>query len=456
MNPSVFYDRERTQQELLKRLEKLTTLLERVDTAMNQTGAVFQKDSYQLLVHLLKPTDAFEKMIYGDMLKTAFQLEIKCHGSGYLFLHSFAGFAREYVRLQSSYKGLSEAADNQLERYWAEVLKACTPASYELLERVVDKAVDNDVVLSTTVREAVRLAGVEGTVTLEETDGHVFTVSLQYGYNFPVKPFNGFVPKFGTYERHNAKVLLVDGVVEKVSELDSMLRKAGSTGVPVVIVAQGFDEEVVATLYTNMAAGRLDVVPVKLEQSLETLNFLNDIAAACDADVVSTLKGESLVFVDFDLLPTVDKVSLTGNVLTVHNNRSRARVCAHLNYLEARRQEENTKHVITDVSALTTKRMQNLQAHVVKIGIPKSLSNKAKPKIDNAVRSVRSAMTYGFYDPRTINTANLDQSWVRVHKELLAQLTETLVPSTAIYLALMFSSKLAASYFTAAGAVMPA
>lgn len=467
MNSSIFVDKEKTQSELLRRVEKLDSLLSRVTVAINQNGTVLYKGSYQLLVNLLKPADAFEKMLYGDLLKTAFQLDIKCQGAGYMFLKAFAGFAKEHFKTESTqgyqqhihnaYKGLSELSDKQADTYWTEVLRVCSPASQELLDGVVSTAVGHDSVLETVVKEAMTLAGLEGTITLEETDNTSFSVGLQYGYNFPINPYNGFVPKFGTYERFNAKVLLVDGVIEKVSELDGLLRKSAGTGVPLLLIAQGFDEEVVATLYSNLAAGRLDVVPVKLEQSLETLNFLVDIAAACNGDILSTLKGESLVFADYDLLPTVDKVSITSNVLTVHNNSSRARVCAHLNYLEGKRQEQNEKHDVSDVSSLTVKRIQNLQAHVVKVGIPKSESNKLKPKLDNAIRAVRAALTYGFYNPKAVNISQLNSTWCSVHEQLVADIKPgELIPTASLYLAMLFASKLAGSYFTAAGAVMPA
>ena len=75
------------------------------------------------------------------------------------------------------------------------------------------------------------------------------------------------------------KVLLVDGLIEKVSELDKLLNKSFETKNTLMIVAQGFSEEVVATVWNNNNRGIFDVMLARLPQSLESLNVLNDISA---------------------------------------------------------------------------------------------------------------------------------------------------------------------------------
>ena len=179
------------------------------------------------------------------------------------------------------------------------------------------------------------------------------------------------MPSFGTWTRSNLKILLVDGLVDKVSELDKILSKSFETKIPLLIIAQGFSEEIIATLHSNNTRGNFDIMPVRLEQSLEALNLLNDMAVVSGCDIVSSLKGEMLTFLNYDSLPTVEKISLTNDVITIHNNKTRSNVLGHLQYLQDRRksQEENTS--ISDLSDLTTKRIQNLLAHIVKISIAK-------------------------------------------------------------------------------------
>jgi chaperonin GroEL (HSP60 family) len=310
--------------------------------------------------------------------------------------------------------------------------------------------------MAVAVKEAIKLAGIEGNILLEEHDQANIIVELQFGYNFKVYPFKGFIPQFGTWATSNAKVLLVDGMVEKVSELDRVLTKSFETKMPLVLIAQGFSEEVIATLHANNSRGSFNIMPIRLEQSLEALNMLNDIAVVSGCDVVSTLKGELLTYVNYDSLPVVDKVSLTEKVITIHNNSTRGNVIVHLNYLNNRRKDQAENATVSDVADLTTKRIQNLLAHIVKINIPKGSANRFKGPVDNAIRACRTAYTYGFCKPLEIDLEGLATDWKQAHNHMVSNTKDKDVSSIGLYLAAMYGASLAGSYFTASGAVISA
>jgi hypothetical protein len=195
-------------------------------------------------------------------------------------------------------------------------------------------------------------------------------------------------------------------------------------------------------------------MPIRLEQSLDALNMLNDIAVVSGCDVVSTLKGEILTYVNYDNLPVVDKVSLTDKVLTLHNNKTRGNVLAHLNYLNTRRKEQTEQTDVSDLADLTTKRIQNLLAHIVKINIPRGSANRFKGSIDNAIRACRTAYTYGYCKPLEIDLSGLAVDWQKAHKHMIRN--NKPVSSIGLYLAAVYGASLAGSYFTAAGAIISA
>jgi hypothetical protein len=109
---------------------------------------------------------------------------------------------------------------------------------------------------------------------------------------------------------------------------------------------------------------------------------------------------------------------------------------------------------ITDVSDLTTKRIGNLLAHLVKITLPKNESEKRKGRIDNAIRAFRSSFTYGFCNPATTDITNLSKRWQKSHIAMMGALKENRVVSVAFYFAAGYAADLAAGYFTSAGAVV--
>ena len=123
--------------------------------------------------------------------------------------------------------------DNQIEgkKYLLEILKVCKPASALEVENLID-SITQDKIISSIVKEATNLAGIEGNIVVEEHELPNTIIDLQFGYNFKINPFKGFMPSFGTWTRSNLKILLVDGLVDKVSELDKILSKSFETKDP--------------------------------------------------------------------------------------------------------------------------------------------------------------------------------------------------------------------------------
>jgi len=109
---------------------------------------------------------------------------------------------------------------------------------------------------------------------------------------------------------------------------------------------------------------------------------------------------------------------------------------------------------VSDISDLTIKRIQNLLAHIVKIGIPKGSANRFKGPIDNAIRACRTAYTYGFCKPLEIDLSGLAEDWKQAHHHMVSKLKEKHVSSIGLYLAEMYGSSLAGSYFTACGTII--
>jgi len=453
---NIFVEKEELESELLKSLDKLENNLNKIELAINQNKTYLQKDSYQLLVNLMTPENSWERLLYSELLTMCFKLEIKCHGSSIYFLRAFSAFAREYQRKgkeENIFTKLVELNQREREKYLRLILKCCYPAEQEDIESFISSAC-NDQIIQTIVKEAISLAGIEGNIVVEECEIPNNIVELQFGYNFSIEPFKGFIPQFGTWIENNLKVLLVDGMIEKVSELDKILRKSYETKIPLMIIAQGYSEEVVATLYTNFSRGNFAVIPVRLQQSLESLNMLNDIAVVSGCDVVSTLKGEQLTFVDYDALPLIQKATITNKVLTIENNSTRSQVMIHLKYLDSRRKEQAENTSITDLADLTTKRMGNLLAHIVKIKIPSKESTQKRAAIDNTIRAYRTLYTYGLVRPDQIDTKNLNKTWSEVHKSMLLCARDKKIPSITFYLAAGYAANLASAYFTSSGGLI--
>lgn len=263
----------------------------------------------------------------------------------------------------------------------------------------IEQACPNNKILQELAWQAVSLAGLEGKIFVENGKQPNYLVEYRDGYTFAAKPFKFFLdPKHGTWEKDNCKIMVLDGLIEKVSEIDHILQKCFETKQALVIVAQGFSEEVVATLKANQERKNFDCIPVRIMPDIESLNMINDIGVVCGAIPISSLKGELLCFVKFEELPTVENIKCNVKEIAIQNSSTRAAVNSHIRALLEKR---NENFEIEDVQNLIDNRLKTMVSSAVIIHLENASSmviDTTRIQLDNALRSAKTILNYGTVD----------------------------------------------------------
>jgi len=311
------------------------------------------------------------------------------------------------------------------------------------------------------VFQAILLAGLEGKILIENGKSNNFIIEKKTGYSFKLKPFKYFLNNSANpfWERRDCKILLVDGLVEKISELDQILQKAFELKQPMVIFARGFSEEVVATLKTNQERGLLDVLPVRIESDLQNINTINDLSIVCGKDAVSSLKGELLVYQNWDSLKSVEKIRITNSETLIENNSTRHAVSSHIKYLLEKRYEQSA---IQDIEDLIDLRLKNLVSDSVIITLPDVSSfenDSVRIVIDNCLRSVKTIMNYGMTDLSGVFEEIDDTLFNELDKAIYVSIkkignSQKVFPTLSILTALKLSGPVCSLLSFAAGMVV--
>ncbi len=414
--------------------------------------------SYHFVAKLLGhvPENPEHKVLHSLLANTAKQGEILSAGSGYISL-LFATILLDYYSKQQDLLATSNETE-LLQQYektfnlFREELKLLTtpPTPQDIKNSIKDICVNS--VLEEVVWEAVSLAGLEGTISVEDSKQPSWLVELREGYNFPAKPYKFFLGN-GTWEANNVKMLLIDGFIESIAEIDQVLMKNIETGdrQPIVIVAQGFSEEVVATLKVNQDKKRLNVLPVRLEQSLENLNVLNDIAVVCGSEIITSLKGDLISMTKYEDLATVNKVRCNFKELTIEHHKTRAAVSAQIRGLLEKRKDNI---YVLDVADLIDKRIKSLLKSSVVIRLPNMSSlqrDENKTKIDVSLRTCKTVLNYGMVD--------IDKLSRKVSVPTVLELLKKLgnirtVPTMSLYTGLYLVGKSILSLMCGSGVVV--
>jgi len=251
----------------------------------------------------------------------------------------------------------------------------------------VIKHISKSTFVTEVALRAIELAGHYGKVLVEKTQSDVVSVELVRGYTFSVIPsWNMKLLRLVS-----PRVICIDGFIESVSEINSLLESAAENKETVLLFTRGISEEVKHTLKVNNDRGTLNVYSYITETDLSGLNTLKDIATVCCGDVVSSFKGELISTISLATLPIINEATLYSNKIVIKN------MCSNNNVkLLVKELNEKKKEKVDDVVELINKRIKSLSPNHVVIRLIDDIDFVINSqKIDYILRSIKSLIEHG-------------------------------------------------------------
>jgi len=418
-----------------------------------------ENNSLHFLAKLLQNKTPEERVIFRLLSKVILQAESLSGGS------AVPGFLFAYFFLQKLLMVENNTQDTYLEKIFVEnisQLKTQIEKNMSICTKkdIVDfiSSVCTDKIFAEVLVTSLETAGLEGKIYLEDGKQFAYIVEKTQGYNFALSPQKQFLTN-GLWEQHDVKVLLVDGIVERVSEIDRIITRAFDTKEPLVFVAKGFSEEVVATLKANFDRNNLNIIPVLVNENLESINILSDIASVCGTDIVSVMKGDMLSFVNIDELKPVQKIKLELGRITIEEIKTRDRVSKHLQNLLTKRIDNQN---IYDIADILDKRIKCLTSNTTTIRLPlldELTAQTFRAQTDICLRGTKSLLNNGLVTLKDISKSfKSDSDFVsKAFKSALEEVSEIFpgkLSTLSVYLGIYLLSKQVLMIYMANGAVL--
>ena len=282
-----------------------------------------------------------------------------------------------------------------------EVTRLSTRASRDKAFKTL-RQYNRDPLTSSITIQACNMTGHNGQVYIDNEYSSSSSIELTAGYTFQCGMENNFQlsTKTGEWKEYSVKVLVIDGLIESVGEINRVLEYFHEEKRPGVIFARGFSEEVLGTLSVNKSRGTLNIIPVKVEYDLEGINTLVDLAVVCGTDVVSSLKGDVISAIDPLNIVTVDKVVITSNRSIISNKSSDYNVKNHIKNIINQKDSTN----VEDKQLLFDKRTKSLSSVCTNIKLSSNLDNKAELqlRIQHGINMLKQICRYGIVDLGTL------------------------------------------------------
>lgn len=162
------------------------------------------------------------------------------------------------------------------------------------------------------------------------------------------------------------KVVVIDGVIQNVSEIHHLLYDSAENKSKYVIFCYGMSEEVKHTIITNNKKNITNVFPISLNFDENSLNVLNDIAILHDCDIISANKGQTIS-------TEIRKIKAVGKKIKINKDSfsfipvcSENKIEAHKIYLNKKINNTN----IDDLKSIFSERYKRLFGKKIILKIP--------------------------------------------------------------------------------------
>ncbi len=266
--------------------------------------------------------------------------------------------------------------------------------SPEVLLSIAKTSTNNDQEIYNAVYDAFKDTNFNGNVTFELDDKQKVSVDVTEGMGLEKGVENNmfYNNKNRTacvYEK--AKVLLFDGTVSKINQIGNYVQYCKQHNLPLIIVANDFEDEALATIVFNVNKGNFQCAIIKTPGYFDVkLDYLKDIAQVTGATVVSQLHGLSLESaVPKDVLGDVMKMTATTESSVFITNKKPDE--DYITSLESQIEETKDNYRLKErLKALKGK------AAIIKVGAESELAAGEKlDRVEDAVAALNSAITNG-------------------------------------------------------------
>lgn len=191
------------------------------------------------------------------------------------------------------------------------------------IEQIATISANNDSEIGALIADAVKKAGKESVITIEEAKGIETRIEMVEGLRFD----RGYLSPYFVTEQERmeinfeqAYILIRDGKVTGMKDYLPLLEKISQSGKPLLIITDEIGSDILTTLVVNNLRGILKVAAVKSPGFGDRRKeLLEDIAVLTGGTVLSDEKGISIEKTELDQLGVCEKLMINKDTTTLIN-----------------------------------------------------------------------------------------------------------------------------------------
>jgi len=266
-------------------------------------------------------------------------------------------------------------------------------------QQVAAISAHNDPTIGELVADAMEKVGPEGAITVEEARTTETTLEVVEGMQFDhgyLSPYFVTNPEKMEAILDDALVLLTEKKIAHLNDLVPLLEKVAKSGRSLLLVAEDFEGEALATLVVNKLRGVLSCIAVKAPGFGDRRKaMLEDMAILTGGQVVSEELGLKLDKVEIDQLGGAKRVVVDKDNTTIVGGRGdKAQVDGRCQELRRQISETTSDYDREKLEERLAKLAGGVA--VIRVGAPSEAEMKnRKEAFDDAISATKAAIAEG-------------------------------------------------------------
>ena len=308
------------------------------------------------------------------------------------------GIEKEWHHIENSFNEFYDFVVDKLKENSFQI------ESIEDIENIATLSANNDRKLGHIVADAVDSVGKNGSITIQKSPNHDTFTKTYDGFQFQSGYFSSrFITneKSSSVDYGESNIFITDFKLTNLEPLLPMLALATRENKPLIIIADDFDGEVIASFMANALKGTLKICPIKAPKYGQSkVDFLEDLADVTGGTFFSRIEFASLN--DFDFNKATPAIFGKINQITI--DRKSTNIISALNNNEKVLNKIN--HLKDSLRAANEAEGREIQERITRLASTMSIIyvggssdieiEEKRHRIEDAIEAVKSAQEFGY------------------------------------------------------------
>ena len=382
-----------------KTANKISGLIQSIDAQEahllleNSLKSMTWNDSFRILVEGLDCQQAYRNLI----LNSAYVINNDCPYAVAIYLSA----VRALLELPSS-------TPEMFSRKIAEMFSARRGrrVSSKVVINSWKRSVNDDMLWDNRefIIKAIQECGMMGNVRVKRSRSKQAFMEVRDGLRLNCRVSPGFhINSRDPGTLSDARIIVVDGMVNEVSEIHRVLSESNEKDIDIAIFASAFSPDVENTLSVNWQSGKLRVLPFVMEKGLDDINQIRDICEPLGITPVSKDTGKILSGIDLEEEPAVIRLRISDSRDCVVVSPQEKQVLSILRMrkeMAAKLRKEKTE----DIRDILKNRLSKFSSRTVVLSIPCQSSEEGivQDRVGSFFKFVSQCASQGVYDTKKI------------------------------------------------------